>query len=101
MLLVLTPGGESDVLAAKDTIVSVEGAPLSILFVRVPAVGQPTRFDDQKLPVYLSNRNCRRPFTVCYDSRDAVSSRNKSPLKEMVLETLIQQLPAYFDQHGR
>lgn len=100
VLLVLTPGSDSDVLAAKESIVNVEGAPLSVVFVRVPAPGQPLLFDDEKLQVYLSNRNCQRPFTTCFDGKAAVKDRDEGKIKQMILQTLTKQLPEYFALQG-
>eukprot|EP00540_Astrosyne_radiata_P003530 CAMPEP_0116870130 /NCGR_PEP_ID=MMETSP0418-20121206/28131_1 /TAXON_ID=1158023 /ORGANISM="Astrosyne radiata, Strain 13vi08-1A" /LENGTH=511 /DNA_ID=CAMNT_0004506277 /DNA_START=936 /DNA_END=2468 /DNA_ORIENTATION=+ len=85
VLLVLTPGNDADILAVKDKIVSIAAAPLSIVFVRIhtPGISQPS-FDDEKLQVYLTNKQCRC-LTSCVDSQLLAANRDDVQLKQLLL----------------
>jgi hypothetical protein len=95
-LTVLTTDSTS-MLEAKEKLVSIQEAPMSILFVQIPrAVRQSSSLNREKLEVYMSSRNCR-PFTSCIEcfSRDAPEE-----LAQMILIVLQDQMPGYFINRG-
>ena len=100
ILTILMVGSESDVLAVKEKILALRGAPLSILIINMPRGG---RLDDTKLRLYLESNRCGGHFSNCTllaDGAGAISQRDAKTLSRMLLNVLQEQLPAYFQSQG-
>ncbi|KAI2497409.1 Copine [Fragilaria crotonensis] len=100
ILTILMVGSENDVLAVKEKIVALRGAPLSIFIVNMPRGG---RLDDAKLRLYLESNRCGGWFNNCTllaDGAAAISRRDARTLSRMLLNVLHEQLPAYFQSQG-
>jgi len=103
LLTVLTVGSDSDILGAKDKLVAIQGAPLSVLFLRIPPSSSRSKSEWSadtfgKLQMYTSNRNCRR-FYTCLDDC-SVSNREANKLSSKVMQVLQEQMPVYFRSQG-
>jgi hypothetical protein len=92
VLTILMVGTEVDVLAVKDKIRSIRGAPLSIIIIRM---GSTSRLDDAKLRVYLADGG-RQNCTLL----DSSKVRDATALSAKVTKVLQEQMPAYFQCQG-
>jgi hypothetical protein len=97
LLTVLTVGSDSDILGAKEKLVTIQGAPLSVLFLRIPTARSSSWSADSlaKLQTYTSHRNCRRRFYTCLDD-GSVGNRDANKLSAKVMQVLQEEMPAYF-----
>lgn len=103
VLTVLMVGSESDVMAVKEKLSSIRGAPLSVFFINMPRGG---RLEDSKLRIYMEScsngggatgfKNC----TVVVESSQAIAQRDSKYLSRVLITALHEQLPAYFQSQG-
>ena len=100
VLSILMVGSERDVLAVKEKIFSLRGAPLSILIMNMPRGGE---LDGSKLRIYLESNRSGGQFnncTVLADGAKVVSQRDAKALSRLLMNALQDQLPAYFYSQG-
>jgi len=95
VLLVLTTGTETDVLAAKEKLGVASKCPLSVLFIRIQN-SERLSFGDTKIRNYLQNQY-HRSSCHCIDSILFSASRNSQALSVACLEKVKIDLLQFFN----